>query len=416
MANKSTRAITMGANRGRPRIYLQGRYLAAAGFAQGERITATFSQGRVVLELCADGERKVSGKRNGEIPVIDMNTKQLAEAFGTAKHLVVKLRGNTITIEATRTESKAANRTRNGKEGALFAGGGLLSEAARQAGFQSAWACELEELYADTFTANHPSSHVFNCSVSELDLNDLDAVELLTAGIPCQPFSTKRQRGGQVPEAHELGDMVFWTLRVIDSLNPATVVVEQVPNFLGSGAGHILIGALERMGYTVESRVIDPAAEGDLCGRRRAVVVATSDGEAFEWPEGSGSQQRLGDVLDAVDEDAAEWFDKDTKSWLFTHWARQNAKGNGFASKQLDADTTRVPCISKRYFNGQGDGAVVKHPSKPGVFRWLRVAEVARIMGLADSYQLPAAKTRAGEILGQAVHVGQFARLIRAAA
>lgn len=406
-----TRATTLGQHKGRPRIYLQGKYLAEAGFASGKRITMSCGKGLVILHLNTEGERKISGKKQGQIPVIDINSRELSAAFGKCRALVVRLRENSIVIEATRTARKQATRCRNGKEGALFAGGGLLSLAAKQAGYKSAWACELEETYADCFAENNPEAVILNQSIAELDLANLEPVELITAGIPCQPFSDKRRdKPKAVPEAHELGDMVFWALKVIDALNPATVLIEQVPKFLESGAGFVLVSALRRMGYQVESRVVDPANEGELCGRKRAVVMATS-GNGVTWGEEKPTQQKLGDILEEADDD--EWFDASSKPWLFEHWAKQKAKGNRFVSVQLDAETTRVPCLSKRYFAGQGDGAVVKHPSRPNTFRWLRVSEVAKIMGVPDDYRLPSAKTRAGEILGQAVHVGQFTRLLR---
>lgn len=408
-----TTAITLGAHRGRPRVYLQGRYLLAAGFRPGRRVAATFGDGRVVLDLDADGERKVSSKRAGKTPVIDINSGALAAAFGDARSLVVRVRGRQITIERARTEAKKATRCRNGREGSLFSGGGLLSQAALQAGYTPAWACEIETVYAESFKANHPDATVHNQSVSELDVADLEPVELLTAGIPCQPFSSlRRNQGADVPEAHDLGDMVYWTLRVIDALNPATVIVEQVPGFLGSGAGHILCRALERMGYHVESQIVDPAKSGQLTGRRRAVVIATSDGAQVTWPTEKPTTATLGASLDDVADDAPDWFDAASKGWFFEHRARQAAKGNRFCGRALDADTTRVPAITKRYFSGQGGNAVVKHPTRPETFRWLRVAEVARLMGLPEGFVLPAAKTRAGEILGQGVQVASFAALI----
>ena len=57
---------------------------------------------------------------------------------------------------------------------------------------------------------------------------------------------TKRNREAP-PEAHELGDMTFWALKTVDLINPYTVVIEEVPQFLQSGAGFILFHALERM-------------------------------------------------------------------------------------------------------------------------------------------------------------------------
>jgi len=252
-------------------------------------------------------------------------------------------------------------------------------------------------------------------SVHEVRTEDLPQVELLTVGLCCEPFSRKRREAGSKlpPEAHPNGDLVVWALRAVEAANPWTVVVEQVPEFLDSGAGWILRHALERMGYTVEARVLDPADYGEIAGRRRAVLVATNDA-TIRWPEPAPSDRRLGEILE--DRDDHEWFDAATKSWLFSHWEKQAAKGNRFMEGRqvLDAETKRVPCISKRYFSQQGDGVVVRHPTREGVFRWLTLGEVKRLMGLPDDYDLGEAKTRAGEIMGQGVHVGLFRRVIEA--
>jgi DNA (cytosine-5)-methyltransferase 1 len=405
---RRTSNITLGTHRGRPRVYLQGRYLLQAGFERGQSIAATFEHGRVVIHLDDQGDRCVSGK--GDTPVIDINSAALRESLGDAERLTVRIKGERIVIERERTEARRASRPTNGREGSLFSGGGLLSESAHQAGFEPAWAVEIDPTYADTFTENHPDAHMFNMSVHEVPTRELEPVELLTAGIPCQPFSRKRCTSG-MPESHELGDMTFWTLRIIEAVNPRTIVVEQVEHYLKSASYTVLTAALDRLGYQVEARVLDPADYGHLTGRRRAVIVATTDGE-YEWPEPKKNTQRLGDLLDDVATDSDEWFDADSKAWLFNHWAKQAAKGNGFAKGvKLDSNSTRVPCISKRYFNGQGDGVVVSHPSRPDTYRWLRVNEVARLMGASD-WKLPTAKTRAGEILGQAVHVGLFTEVI----
>jgi DNA-cytosine methyltransferase len=415
MTSTRTATAKLGSHRDRPRVYLQGLYLARAGFEPGCRIHASFSRRRVTLHLDTEGERKVSGKQQGRVPVIDLNTKELRYALGSAETLTVRVSDSKITISPSRTAKKLATRCKNGKSGALFAGGGLLATAERQAGYETAWACEWDERYAELFQQNHPEAHVFNESIHELDLKELEPVELITAGVPCEPFSRKRRSGrGTVPEQHDLGDMTFWTLRVIDALNPNTVVIENVAHYLESGAGAIMMTALKRLGYNVEARVIDSRDYGDLAGRERAVIVATSD-DSFSFPEPvTDDESCLGDVLEDVDEDSDEWFDADSKAWLFKHWAKQSARGNGFASAQLDADTRRLPCISKRYFNGQGDGCVVKHPSRPDTYRWLRISEVARAMGLPEGYDLGTTKTVAGNILGQGVAVGAFTRVLKA--
>lgn len=324
---------------------------------------------------------------------------------------MLKARNGRLVITPARTAQKRLTRVRNGLEGSLFSGGGLLSEAARQAGFTPAFAVEWDERYAAIFEQNHPTARMFNMSVHEVPVEELPQVELLTIGIPCEPFSAKR-RGlgsrGLAPEAHELGDMVVWALRIVDAVNPYTVVIEEVPAFLESGAGWILRHALTRMGYTVEARVLDPAEHGELAGRRRAVIVATSDA-SIAWPAPEACSRRLAEILDGG---VHAWFDAESKPWLFEHWKTQTAKGNNFASQILDENTTRVGCVSKRYFAGQGDGAVVRHPSEPGKFRWLTVNEVRRLQGLPDGYYLGESKTTAGEVLGQGVNVNLFRQVI----
>jgi hypothetical protein len=73
-----------------------------------------------------------------------------------------------------------------------------------------------------------------------------------------------------------------------------------------------------------------------------------------------------------------------------------------------------VGVITRRYFAGQGDNPVVRHPSREGTFRWLTVPEVRQLHGIPRSYRLPEAPTVAGEVIGNGVVVDFFHRLISA--
>lgn len=405
--------VKLGEHRGKPRVYLQGKWLAKANFTAGAPIVMHILPGCISIQLDPSGDRTVSGKKDGSIPVIDLNTDKLNEVFRDCKTLQLRVRENVIYITPARTEQQRRTRVRNGLEGSLFSGGGLLTQAAKQVGYRAAFAVEWDERYAEIYERNHPEARMFNMSVSEVPLRDLPQVELMTVGIPCEPFSNKRRSAEKntPPEAHELGDMVFWALRIIDYVNPYTVVVEEVPGFLESGAGFILLHALRRMGYHVEHQHIDPSNYGELTGRKRVVIVATTD-DRIAWPEEDDACPMLGMLLEP---DAGGWFTRETKPWLFEHWDKQTAKGNGFASQQLTEETVRVQAISKRYFAGQGDCPVVKHPTEPGTFRWLTVNEVKRLHGLPDDYYLGEAKTTAGEVLGQGVVVSTFEKVVRCA-
>ena len=422
--NIRTCILRVGKHRGTSRIYIEGRWLIDAGFTPGSCFHARYDASAIVIVASREG-RSVSGKRDNRVGVIDLHCNAVEEAFGTAEHVEVCCRLGSIHIRLSRIQQRRALRELNSKSVSVFAGGGLLAEAARQAGFKSIAAIEVDRRYADVYQLNH-GGWMINASVEDVPwdtLSELAPIGLLEMGIPCEPYSASRRlnRGGQArrdkalpPEAHELGDMVYWAIKAADALNPHTVVIEEVPRFLESGAGYILRQSLQRMGYKVDAKIIDPQDFGAITSRRRAVVVATSF-DAIRWPEPSfiSSDRCLGQYFDDVPENSELWFDANTKPWLYKHWERQTTRGNGFEPPKLTASSARCPTIKKRYFAGQGDNPVVSHPSRPDTHRWLTISEVRRLMGLPESFDLGSTKTTAGEILGQGVEIATFTRLIQ---
>jgi hypothetical protein len=137
----------IGRNKDAPRVWLEGLYLLRAGFLPTHRIQVHFSHQRVEITLAPEGTRVVSSKtrHNQSIPVLDLNTSALADSFGPITTLQVQINNGTIVLTPTQTERLRATRCRNGKEGSLFAGGGLLTEAARLAGYQPAFGVEIYE-------------------------------------------------------------------------------------------------------------------------------------------------------------------------------------------------------------------------------------------------------------------------------
>jgi DNA (cytosine-5)-methyltransferase 1 len=414
---------SIGQNKNAPRVWIEGRYLLKAGFVPAKTIQVEFANQEIRIIVAQDGPRRVSSKKNGEIPVLDLNSSAISDSFGEIQLLQVRITEGEIVLTPAYSEQLRATRCRNGKEGSVYSGGGLLTEAARLAGYQPAFAIEINSDYAAVFEENHTHARMFNLSVEDVPVDELPPVELLTLGIPCEPYSTARRRDKITgakrnrtlpPEAHPLSDLTIWAALLIRKLNPATVVIEEAPGYLTSGAGFMIRFFLERAGYTVEARVIDPREHGELSARIRSVIVAHS-GSNFRWPEPISTTRTFAEIRD--DESALEshYFTPQTKPWLTNHWSNQTAKGNGFTSTQLDNQSTSVPCVSKRYFSQQGTGAVVKHLQRPECWRWMTLAEVRRLHGVPDSYYLgDESKTRAGEILGQGVIVSFFQKIIAA--
>ena len=171
---------------------------------------------------------------------------------------------------------------------------------------------------------------------------------------------------------------------------------------------------LQRAGYMVHAKVLDPRDYGELTGRRRSVIVAHS-GSNFHWPDPSPPTQTFADIRDDESTLQDQYFTAETKPWLINHWTSQLAKGNGFTSAQLSDETQSIPCISKRYMAGQGTGAVVKHRTLPNTWRWLTLNELRKLHRIPDTYELSDdSQILSGEVIGQGVIVSLFRKIIEA--
>lgn len=105
--------LNVGQNRGKARIWLEGQWLAVAGFTKGQTYTADVLEGAVILTI-GDGPRKVAGKVKAgvTIPIIDMSGDWLpfqsgkVKIVGTPGQLVIT-RPETIAVIGVPAEGAA---------------------------------------------------------------------------------------------------------------------------------------------------------------------------------------------------------------------------------------------------------------------------------------------------------------------
>jgi DNA (cytosine-5)-methyltransferase 1 len=402
----------IGDNRGAPRIWLEGKYLSAYGFDKGCAISASFEDGKITIRPADDGSRTVVGRRGSSI--IDINSSEIASSFYDDTKVHVEVSHGLITISRSEAD-RTGRRARNKKAGSIFSGGGLMDKAVLMAGFLTVFGVDSNPAFADVWQANHTGTMVNSCVSDALaEADRLEEVEMLTMGIPCEPFSQSR-RDGIATGDHDLADMTMWAGAFIHKLNPRTVVIEQGHKYLESDIGKAFVRMLRRMDYNVDHRIVSGLDGNELTIRKRTVIVARTGADVV-FPPDLERTRTMADILHNPEDPRCEWFTKETKPWLFDHWDRQTAKGNGFASQQITGDTEAVQAITKRYFAQQGDNPVVKdeREGREGWFRWLTIDEVKLIMGLPEDYDLGTAKTTAGEVMGQGVLVNTFARIIQA--
>ena len=94
-------------------------------------------------------------------------------------------------------------------------------------------------------------------------------VDLVTAGIPCQPWSTAGKRKGFDDERH-LGEEL---VRVVGEMGPSLVFVENVRGFVRLGAPDLL-GRLADLGFDAEWGVFSSAGVGAPHRRERVFLLA----------------------------------------------------------------------------------------------------------------------------------------------
>jgi site-specific DNA-cytosine methylase len=107
-------------------------------------------------------------------------------------------------------------------------------------------------------------------------------VDLLIAGIPCQPYSAAgKQRG-----AKDARDLSREVLRIVADVAPRFLLIENVPQFATVGGGkpfRAFTDGLHEAGYTTGHRVID--ASSFVAQRRKRLFVCGHRGDAGTGPD-----------------------------------------------------------------------------------------------------------------------------------
>lgn len=148
----------------------------------------------------------------------------------------------------------------------LFSGAGLMGGGFRDAGFKNIFAAELDRRAVETYNLNiEPVAQVWDVS----NIKDNLEYEVLVAGPPCQGFSTLGRRDPK-DFRNALSLKVFYWACVHQ---PKVVVIENVPQFLGTEYWEILRKNFAKEGYECISWVLNSADYGVAQNRRRSFTL-----------------------------------------------------------------------------------------------------------------------------------------------
>lgn len=166
------------------------------------------------------------------------------------------------------------------------AGAGGQALGLEQAGFSHQALVEIEPEFAQTLRLNRPHWDVRATDMAQFDGRPFKGVELMTAGLPCPPFSVAGKQLGEKDERN----LFPAALRLIDEIRPKAVMIENVRGFLSAVFDDYrahLKSQLDKLGYKTDWRLLNASDFGVSQLRPRVVIVAIRKelSSAFDWPE-----------------------------------------------------------------------------------------------------------------------------------
>lgn len=162
----------------------------------------------------------------------------------------------------------------------LFAGIGGIALAEQMAGINVVALSEMAEFPTRVLQKNFPGIPILP-DVTKINADQLrkvgvdpGAIDIISGGFPCQPFSSAGKRKG-TEDDRDLWPEMF---RIIQEIRPTWIVGENVANFANMELDRTL-NDLESSGYQARAFVLPAAAVGALHQRQRTFIVANTIGK-----------------------------------------------------------------------------------------------------------------------------------------
>jgi DNA (cytosine-5)-methyltransferase 1 len=168
--------------------------------------------------------------------------------------------------------------TKKLRHGSLFTGVGGVDLGLEWAGFETVWQVEIDPFARRVLEKHWPDVPKLT-DVRECGQRNLEPVDIISGGFPCQQISCagKREGIGTPDHPSERSGLWFECQRIITELRPRWVLIENVSRLLDTADGETVLDGLEEIGYSWWSRLIDAGALGAPHRRERTFILCHDD-------------------------------------------------------------------------------------------------------------------------------------------
>eukprot|EP00466_Bigelowiella_natans_P017667 jgi/Bigna1/42181/e_gw1.61.30.1 len=304
----------------------------------------------------------------------------------------------------------------------LFAGIGGFRSGLEAIGGRCVWACEKDRAARLTYRANFVQNPYYD--IKAADLSTILPFDVLTAGFPCQDFSSLSDQKGVQGKKGAL----FWeVIRVLKECKPPALFLENVKGLVTMRKGKTMesiLNALQECGYFCTYKLMNSNSLVPQV-RNRVYIVGFRDRATFKrfrFPHTPciSPSPAVGDVLQSNDEDKfLEIFQLSRSQWKTVRESRGTIK-YGLRKRLLMLNDTKecADTLLRNYrvsWRNMAQFVVDENydfnEEMPGRARWFTPRECARLMGFPDGFKIHPDRWESYKQLGNAVVPG-FVTLI----
>lgn len=278
--------------------------------------------------------------------------------------------------------------------GSLYAGIGGICLGFKKSGFDIKWANEYDKAACITYRKNFKHK-LIEGDVLQLDIDEIDNIDILTAGFPCQPFSVAGYRKGFDDNR---GNHFFRILDFVDTMRPKVVFLENVKNLTTHDHGKtmkVIEKSLRERNYSFQSKVLNTKDYGNIPHNRERIFMISFDKDIypnaeslFEFPKEEKLTKSIKDLIikDKVEDNF--YYNEDKYMFNMLEETMKSEDTVYQFRRQYVRENKSNVCPTLTANMGTGGHNVPLIKTEYG-FRKLTPRECLRFQGFPDTFNIP---------------------------